>query len=105
MKRHRLSQSEAKEWIALRDQEGLSWNKLSELSEIPAGTLAWWGNRKLAEDPKKGGFAAIVTQDIGDPDEESRARAKIRLRSGHEIELPDLTLDDMIRLVEVLASC
>ena len=105
MKRHRLSQSEAKEWIALRDQEGLIWKKLSELSGIPASTLAWWGKRKLSERPRKDGFATIVTQDIGYPDGESRALARIRLRSGHEIELPYLALDDMIRSVVALGSC
>ena len=108
-------------WLARRRREGLTFRELSELSGIPAGTLAWWSHKlvKAGDLPSHGGGSrekhskpgtklrfveAKVVESHGSVRERVEGAFEIVAPSGFRLRFPDGFRVEAIRTLLDLVS-
>ena len=91
-------------WLAIRDQEGLTYDQLAERSAIATPKLMWW-QRRLRRMPKQA-FAKVEVKDQDQELSEFVVTMRVQLRCGHSIELGSaIDQDALSRVAKVLESC
>ena len=103
-RRKRVDPETVAKWLELRDREGLTHDQLAERSGINAKKLTWWKRR--LRDRGEAGFARVVVKSDGSAGGELTVQYRVRLRSGHAIEIGEsFDLDVLTRVAAALDSC